>query len=120
MTAAEQSEGLPGVLARISEAAGPEVALEMASKFGGRTVYIPARPVADSVLVRAVGQAAVEKIIRAIGRGHLEVPLGPLANYARMRAAIRAQLRAGKSAPQIARMLGCHERTVERERRRMR
>ena len=58
--------------------------------------------------------------LREFGKGHLPIPLGPFATHTRVRQAIRRRLAEGLSSPKVARALGCHERTVERERRRMR
>ena len=113
----DRSGGLdwPGILADIAEAAGPMAALRVAEAKGGRSAYFPklARLHGNHWLVVACGWGAAQAIIRRIGAGWAEVPLGPFAgNRGAVRRAIREGLAAGLSGPEIARRVGVTDRTV--------
>jgi hypothetical protein len=120
MKARAAAEPLPAVLNAIQAAVGPVVMRDVVNAFGGTTIYIPARPGPESKLAKVVGLAAARKIAAALSHGQVLIPLGPNVAAKRVRAAIRAQLEAGNSEAGTARALGCHERTVRRERARMR
>jgi hypothetical protein len=67
-----------------------------------------------------VGLDAARKITAALSHGQVLISLGPNVAAMRLSAAIRAQLEVGNSETDTARALGCHERTLRRERARMR
>jgi len=114
------NDALPAVLNIIQEAAVPLVMRQVCKAFGGTTIYIPERLGPANKLVKAVGQEAARKIAEALSHGQVTIPLGPNASEKRIRAAIREQLERGLSETATALLLGCHERTVRRERARMR
>jgi hypothetical protein len=114
------NELLPAVLNDIQSAVGPLVMRQICKAFGGTTIYIPENPRAGSKLARLVGLEAAQKIARKLSAGQVTIPLGPNASEAQIRRAIRAKLEAGHSEAATALALGCHERTVRRERARMR
>jgi hypothetical protein len=120
MSVRPATEPLPAVLNAIQAAVGPAVMRQVVNAFGGTTIYIPAHPGPESKLAKVVGLEAARKIAAALSHGQVLIPLGPNVAAKRIRAAIRAQLEAGKSEGTTARTLGCHERTVRRERARMR
>lgn len=107
---------LPGVLREIAEATSVAVALKVAHAFGGTEIYIPAKAGPKTPLVKAIGMADATEIIERFGYGELLIPLGPTSDFSRKRRAIIALLDEGRSAPEIARRLKCHRRTVIRVR----
>lgn len=94
--------------------------LQLVHAFGGTRTFLPATVGPESPLATAVGVKAAEAIVRELGAGHVTIPLGADATYERIRRAIRDLVAKGLSNRTIARRLGCHERTVERERRKLR
>jgi hypothetical protein len=111
---------LPPTLRTIAEVASVEAALEIARRFGGRSVSLPVKLHARHWLVEAVGPSAAEKIHRRFGPGRLEIPLGQFGTFAQLRREHMKRYeeleRAGASSATIARELGITDRTV-RERR---
>ncbi|SDH93640.1 hypothetical protein [Roseospirillum parvum] len=118
MTERHDLEELPGVLRQIAEIAGAPAALAVAAARGGRRVYVPTPDAlaAGHWLVEAIGLEPARRVAGGLGAGHIDLPLGPLANGARVRAAIRQSLRAGHSAAEAAALSGAHVRTVWRHR----
>ena len=105
---------LPGVLKEIAEGVGLGVALELAGALGGSMVYIAREPTGESQVVKAVGLEAARDIGRLLGGDTFLIPLGPLADARRQRAAIAKRLGEGQGVQRIARDLHCHCRTVQR------
>ncbi|MGG9999729.1 helix-turn-helix domain-containing protein [Pseudovibrio ascidiaceicola] len=121
---------LPLVLQEIREVAGLPAALEIARRFGGSRVSIPAYPKEGHWLVETVGENAAQKICayyritsgsnREIGVKDLSIPLGPTGQRADRNSQIKALLEDGVSADEIARRLGIHRQTVLRQSKRIR
>ncbi len=116
-------DALPPVLNEIREVADLSAALQIAARFGGSRVFIPAYPAEDNWLQETVGESAARKIcdhyriINAGGRAvgiYLEIPLGPTGQQASTHARVQQYLKEGVSADEIARRLGIHRRTVLR------
>ena len=117
------ADALPPVLDEIREVADLSAALQIAEKFGGSRVFIPAYPTEDNWLQETVGESAAQKIcdhyriINAGGRAmgiYIEIPLGPTGQQASIQAQVQHYLQEGLSADEIARRLGIHRRTVLR------
>lgn len=104
--------GLPWFLAEVEKAAGIDAALKLAQVFGGVEISLSAAK--SSALARAVGPAAAQAIVQAIGRGKVLVPMAT-ARGARARRASAAQLMANGASDQTA-ALACdvHIRTAKR------
>lgn len=110
---------LPGILKEIAQGVGPAVALELAAALGGSMVYIARQPSGKSQVVKAVGLEAARAIGRLMGGDTFLIPLGPLADARRQRAAIVKRLGEGYGVQRIARDLHCHCRTVQRVKNRL-
>lgn len=105
---------LPGVLAYIVEEIGEQVAIDLATVRGGRTVYIPSNPKADSELSKIVGLDAAVKLNKLLGAGNLMVPCGSVGGAGGRRTRIIKLWNDGMSQSQIAAEVDVHTRTVER------
>lgn len=105
----------PDLLRRIAEACGSSVALEFASTFGGRELYVPTpeRIEEGHPMARALGLATARKVASVLGGGKQVIPLGPASTVQRRHRAIRSLKKDGMKNPAIARALGIHTRTVE-------
>lgn len=109
-------EDLPGVLGVVAEKVSLTAAFKLAAEFGGTLVYIPERVSDESPLARALGVADARAVAAALGRGNIEIPLGPFATHARRRAEIRRLLAGGTSGQEVARRLWVSARTVRKVR----
>ncbi len=109
---------LPLLLSEIAHAAGLDAALKVATAKGGTKAYFPLRPLADHWLTLAVGAEAAAKICTKICNGdhgiELEVPMGPNASNRARWTQIKTLSDQGYSKPRIARIVGCHYKTVGR------
>lgn len=105
---------LPGILALIADEISEEVAVRLAEARGGREVYVPKLPVADSELARIVGLEAARQLADLLGHGALRVPCGNIGGAGGRRSKIAALWRQGLSQSQIAAEVDVHLRTVER------
>lgn len=114
MTDAATLAALPGVLREVAQAAGLGAALQLAGEFGGTEIWVPEKLTPDHRLAKALGAEAAGVVLALYGRGHLLVPLGPLADAGRKRREIMAMIEMGRPASEIARALRCHVRTVYR------
>ncbi|MBY0432215.1 MAG: hypothetical protein K2Q10_13535 [Rhodospirillales bacterium] len=110
---------LDGILAELAELAGRAAALGLAHARGGTVAYIPTPDHVrdDHWLAAACGLDAARRIAADYAGTTIKVPLGPFSgNRARVRAAIRAGIAAGRSDRDIARSAGVDESTVRRHR----
>ena len=105
---------LPEVLARVRDEIDLATALKLADAFGGTVIYLPMKPTAKTRIARALGVTAAARLVGIFGYGQLLVPLGPSADHARKRKAIRDLLEAGHGPDAVALRLRCHVRTVYR------
>ncbi len=108
---------LPGVLAEIAAATTRMTALKVAAAVGGTRVYIPTRPTEDHWLAMLVGHERATAIGAALApaQGGLDilVPMGPLAQRLSRWRRIKEMIDSNMSKREIARAVGCHERTVQ-------
>ena len=111
---------LPGVLARIAEAAGQQAALTLAREVGGTEISIPSRPRARSPLAKMIGLDAARAIAAHVGHGRVLIPMAGLKGQAGRRAACARLQAQGLSATKAAIAADVHERTAWRARRRVR
>lgn len=108
---------LPEVLAEIAAATSFAVAMKVAAEVGGTRVYIPSRPAAGHWLSALVGHDQALKIGAALAPSQTGlffiIPLGPfgsrVSRWRRMKELIDSNL----TKREIARAIGCHERTVQ-------
>ena len=110
--------GLPELLALVEGAAGTRVMLEFAGRYGGATIYLPKKFKADHPVAGLIGERAADALVSRYGYGDLSVPLGPTSAISRRTARILALLAEGRSKNEIARLVGCSRRTVQRLRNR--
>lgn len=89
------------------QAVGLETALALIEAHGGTRIYLATRPCHNSELVRAFGAETVQRLADALGAGQYKVPVAR---------EWRIQVyRARKMTyAQIARAVGCDEKTVHR------
>ena len=99
---------------RIAEEVSPEAVERLVRAFGGVSVYLPRDPKPTHKVCRVLGHDLVVRIVGVIGSGRLSVPTGARAESDRNGVRITALLRAGKPRSEIARTVGCTERTVSR------
>lgn len=108
-------DDMHGLLREVAEAAGVTAALRLAHVFGGTKVYIPHRIPPGHPLAEAAGAAAAQYLSDSYAGELVLIPLGTDADSAAKRRTIRERLAADVPQQRIAREVGCHIRTVERE-----
>jgi hypothetical protein len=108
---------LPGVLAEIAAATTRATAFKVAASVGGTRVYIPTRPATDHWLSTLVGHERAMAIGSALApaQGGLDilVPMGPLAQKLSRWRRMKEMIDSNMPKREIARAIGCHERTVQ-------
>lgn len=100
---AGEADELPGLLAQVEAAAGRDVALLLADLHGGRVLYIPQEPAAESLLAQAVGLDAAIAIRHAVGWGQVRVPAATRLQAGRRRTLVLTLHAQGVSQQRIAR-----------------
>jgi len=109
---------LPELLAEIAAVAGFDAALKIAAAKGGIRAYFPRHPDAGHWLSLAVGMDTARKIGEHLASGlrgiELDVPMGPNLSQAARWRRIEAMSAEGRSRATIARVVGCHHKTVQR------
>jgi hypothetical protein len=108
-----------GILAVIAEVADESAAELIAREKGGlEKVYIPKPEYlkAGHWLVDLVGMKRAVVIAEHLGGGSVEIGLGETAKRAKRAKVIDDGLNSGKSSSEIARIAGCHQRTIRRHR----
>lgn len=103
-----------GILSRIAEEIGPDVAIALAMARGGREIYVPKRPKPDDTLSQIVGLPAAKQLQHLIGEGRHRIPLGSFGGQGGRQQRILALWRNGKSQSEIAAEVDVSLRTVER------
>lgn len=103
-----------GILARIAEEIGPDVAIALAMARGGREIYIPKSPKPDDALSQIVGLPAAIRLQKLIGEGRQRIPLGSFGGQGGRQQRILALWREGMSQSRIAAEVDVSLRTVER------
>jgi len=116
---AKATAPLPELLRKLADDLGREHMLTLARTFGGTEIFVPQKVQADSRLYRGVGQAVCEWLIEHYADSHVIVPMGPTCPHAVRLARVRALIRQGKKNDEIARLVSCHTKSVQRQRRRM-
>lgn len=100
------------------ELLGLPAALRVCEARGGRTVYLPTVLTQGSAVVRELGMETARALFDHYGGGpqDLLIPLGPTSDDRRKAREIRRLLARGYTRAQIAGMVRCHIRTVQRHR----
>ena len=101
---------MPNLLVSMEDALGADLVRAFLEDWGGRLYAVRA----TATPLGRDHHAVSEWLRQQIGWGNLVIPMGPASRSIRLRCAIHAQLRAGRSSSQIARAIGCHTRTVSR------
>lgn len=86
---------------------GSKAAIMLSKARGGRPMYVPHKPGANSPLVIAVGQDAAEALASIYGGDVLKVPNGP-GKHAR----VRELRKSGLTIPQIVEETGYTDRNI--------
>ncbi|WP_094462636.1 helix-turn-helix domain-containing protein [Pannonibacter phragmitetus] len=100
-----------GLLSRLIDLIGDEATLALVTARGGRSVYVPERPTAQTEIAKIVGLDAATILGQSFGRESIIVPV------AREWRVLQYDAQA-MSVPQIAALTGCHVDTVRKIRRR--
>ena len=108
----------PNLLAIIEAEFGLEAGKSFAATVGGTEITIPKNPKPHHELCQAVGFEIIAWLSRNYGFGKTIVPLGSAGMQRRKAAEARRLFLQGLSNNEIARRLGLHLRTIERQRRR--
>lgn len=97
---------------------GLAAAMRVCEARGGRIVHIPGTVTQGSAIARHLGIDTARRIAEYYGGGpqDLLIPLGPASDEKRKRREIRNLVKRGYSRAQIAGMVRCHIRTVQRVR----
>lgn len=98
---------VPENLQPFVEALGVEKACELFLKLGGSEVYLAENPQAGSIAVEAIGTDGVRQLAKALGHGHIRVPLAKAWT-------VQTLLDDGKSIAHIARTVRVSDRTILR------
>ena len=103
----DQPVRVPAHVQRYADVLGPEDTVKFLLAFGGTDLYIPNRPQPRSRLVEVIGRPKAEALGRALGGGHMRVPVA--------KAFIARHLKAkNMSTAEIARTLHVTDVTVRR------
>lgn len=101
---------MPDLLVSMEDALGAELVRGFLTDWAGRQYSVRSRKTPAGRPHHEVS----EWLRREIGWGTLLIPMGPASRSVRLRWAIYARLRDGQSSSRIARAIGCHSRTVAR------
>jgi AraC-like DNA-binding protein len=107
----------PGCLDRIAEIIGEALTLRVVEEFGGQALYVAQNPTDTQRLAKVIGLDAAQRLAREFGSGVVVVPI---CRSWRIRKQVLDLIGQGLSADEIARRVGCHQRTVARYRRKRR
>lgn len=106
----------PATLQLIADELGDAEALRLAAAYGGRKLFVPLSLPPGHALERELGRDLAMAVVRLLGPGHVEIPLGPLAHGRQRAIALARAVAEGGSANQIAARTGYHIRSVHRAR----
>ncbi|HUO23681.1 MAG TPA: helix-turn-helix domain-containing protein [Caulobacteraceae bacterium] len=104
---AEYYEGLEATVSNLRRLLGNDAFHRLTEAFGGRRLYIRARPGPNHPITVAIGQEAAEQLAGAFHGVDIDVPMSP-----QRRAEILRLDRAGKTRAETARILKITERWV--------
>lgn len=108
------SDQLPALAQEIVELAGERALHDLVEWRGGRMIYVPQRPLADSEIVRAIGLKPAQALAARFGGSNLTIPM---CHHARQRTYRDAEIYSlhydhGLSIDQLAERFGLHWVTV--------
>lgn len=117
----------PGLLEVVRAAGGDAAVRRLLAERGGTRVYVPVERIAGSALAALVGQEAAEALAELRGGECVDVPTGRGHGHRtggwrrrwHLATSVRRLVRAGKSAGEIARILGVSRTHVRVLRRRL-
>lgn len=98
----------------VRDLCGASVANQVVDHFGGRVLFIPKKPSANSRLARALEADALTALCTALGGETIVVPIGRNSALRQMRGRVEKLLLDGRSISDIANGAGCSRRTVYR------
>ena len=101
---------LPDLLAQVADAAGLQAALTLRRELGGTYLHIARQPRPGTLLVDTIGLTAARQVAGLYGGETVEIPKG----RPQQAALIAHLLESGLAVQEVARLVGCHARTVRR------
>ncbi len=112
---------VPEMLRDLEKALGPQAVWKLTGVYGGSQFYIPQKSNIDrSVANQRLGADCIRWLFDKYDHGLITIPMGPHASGPLLLKALRTALAAGKPLGQIAKDHGCHIRTVDRAKRKLR
>lgn len=103
-----------GKLGEIEEIIGVENTLKIISAWGGKELVIPMKAMADTKLVKLIGEQAAARLIKDFGSGKIWIPMLHFKGVGRRRLKISQMLKEGYSVNEIVDKLDVCDRTVFR------
>lgn len=100
------------LLEQIALVTSNEIAEQLAKAYGGIRVYIPKTPTPSSPIVQLIGMDNVLLIVKHIGHGDYNIPMGDYRGIGAKAKIIKKLIRQGYTVSTIALMADCCERTV--------
>lgn len=105
---------LPGLLTLIADETSIELAIKVATKYGGTQIYIAKNILESSELAVDLGFEDAINLQKCLGSGQVLIPKGNFSGEAGRRQQIAMALDQGLTHDQVAKKLDVHIRTVER------
>lgn len=113
------NEALTGLAAELDEVIGTDALIDLLTKRGGTTLFIP-MSATDSVLAELIGESAAEQLIDFYGTGPLLLPCAHLRGAGGRRARAARMLRNGASLSETAMACDISSRSATNYRRALR
>lgn len=105
---------LPPKLAEIAEVIGIDAAMKLSAAHPGLRIHVPKRAPETHSITIAIGLKAAQALCEIYGGSDVVIPMATRLHKERLRLAIIDRLKAGASAPEVAREFGVHQFTVYR------
>ncbi len=103
---------LPPKLVEIAEVIGLDAAMRLSAANPGIRIHVPKHAPEIHAITAAIGIEAARQLCEVYGGSDLMVPKAHAARQAVLKAQMLADLKAGDSAPTVARRYGVHQSVV--------